>query len=609
MANIYTKDDLDELKGHILRVETDHQARKSEHELDHSLWRLDEYVLEEIRHNSLIKKENFPSFTSNAPYTLSRATMALANRNTPTIRFKTPPDIEEDEEDKANDNERLIYGALYDNDQLRARRDDNSLQYELTWYIIHRGGVLFRPLFEPEKRFAKFRVHVYDPYECCWEPGEEGLDFFAREYKQPVGEVERSWALEDVSTDGEENVDVKEVWWVEYGSCPVSPDPDAKPRVMNAVIAGDQWAKEPTHHPEFDHIPVYCVRAGGSPARMVQYGGTERNWRVDQWESIYTGVRRTIAWMNRAVSLFGLYLRNGAIGPWVYKGSSNKNIAKALNPFKVVRIKPGEDFGPSSVPAMAREAKEFLTFIQGEWQKAGVSEVIFGSLPFTVSGFGMIQLRSAVEILVGNYLRATELCYGIIAEELTAQFVSLGGRRKVTVRGVDSREATFYTKLQPRDIDKRFVISVALRDALPDDPVAKGNAGVLWRNAGAPRKVVYEDVLQSADSAAWDRQYRRERIEELPAVMMLEAVDDLIRVGRPEAARLVLQMLIQQGIDPEQLKQGGQPGMMAEGQGAGQPAEGGGGGARPELMPPEVAGKGEREGEGGGGGRPRTSGL
>jgi len=47
--------------------------------------------------------------------------------------------------------------------------------------------------------------------------------------------------------------------------------------------------------------------------------------------------------------------------------------------------------------------------------------------------------------------------------------------------------------------------------------------------------------------------------------------------------------------------------MMAEGQGAGQPAEGGG--ARPELMPPEVAGKGEREGKPGGGGRPRTSGL
>lgn len=597
MANIYTADNSNELKGRIEEVEKDHIARKQEHELDHSLWRLDDYILEEIKHNSMIKKENFPSFTSNSPYTLSRATMALANKNVPLIRFQLPPDVTEEEEDAANDNERLVYGALYDLDQLRARRDDNNLQYEMTWYIIHRGGVLFRPLFEPEKRFAKFRVAVYDPYECAWDTGEEGLDFFVRRYKMDAQAVEREWGLTNVDTDGSGDADMFEVWWVELGDDPDHPDPDAAPKIYNAVIAGDQWAKEPTLHSEFDHIPVYCVRAGGSPARMPQYAGTKRNWRIDQWESIYTGVRKTIGWMNRAVTLFGLYLRNGAIGPWLYEGSANKNIAKALNPFKIVRIKPGEKFSPVAPPQMAREAKEFLTFVQAEWQKAGVSEVIFGSLPFTVSGFGMIQLRSAVEILIGNYLRATELCYSIIADELTQQFISLGGRRKITVRGKDSREATFLTKLTPRDIKKRYVIEVGLRDALPDDPVAKGNAGNLWRSAGAPRKTIYERILDAPDAGAWDRQYRREKIEELPPVLMLEAVDDLMRAGRVESARLVLRLLIQQGVPVDDIQNaGGLPELQNPSEAL----------PSPEIEPPEVAGRGEREGRFGGGGRPRT---
>lgn len=593
MQNIF--EELTDLKGHIEDVEKDHIARKHEHELDHSLWRLDSYILEEIRHNTVIKKENFPSFTSNAPYTLSRATMALANRNAPSIRFQLPPDVTEEEEDVASNNERLIYGALFDNDLLRARRDDNTLQYELTWYIIHRGGVLFRPLFEPEKRQAKFRILVYDPYECAWTTDDNGLDFFVRRYKDTENSVKRTWGMKEVSTDGEGSVDMFEVWWVELDEEDGEIDPDSKPRVYNAVIAGDSWAKEPQHHSEFDHIPVFCIRSGGSPARMPQFTGTSRNWRVDQWETIYTGVRKTIGWMNRAVTLYSLYLRNGAIGPWVYKGSANKNIARALNPFKVVRIKPGEEFGPVTPPAMAREAKEFLAFIQGEWQKAGVSEVIFGSLPFTVSGFGMIQLRSAVEILVGNYLRATEQCYSIIADELTQQFISIGGRRKITVKGVDSREASFIERLQPRDIEKRYVIEVNLRDALPDDPVAKGQAGQLWRSAGAPLKTIYEKVLNSQDPGAWERQFRREKIQELPPILMLEAVDDLLKAGRVEAARMVLMLMRQQGLPVDEVRNASEAPIQEN------PSQAG---AMPELMPPEVAGKGEREGKFGGGGRP-----
>lgn len=601
MRNSYRKGDIDALLGHILSVEERHIARKGNHELDHSLWRLDDYILEEVRHNSLIKKENFPSFTSNNPRTLSRAVMALLAKNSPTVRIDVPTEASEEEEDTISANEYLAYGMLYDADMLRARSDQNKLQWELAWYIAHRGGVLIRPLFEPGKIVTPFRITVYDPYECSWDAHVDGMNFFVRTYEMDLDDVMRAWNFDPLrppGTHGKDTVKLHEVWWLEFGDEEDEVDADVKPEVWNAVIAGGVWAKEPTQHGEFDHMPIYCIRAGGSPARMGDYGVQSSDWRCDQWESIYTGVRQTIGWLNRAVSLFGLYLRNGAIGPWLYEGSVNKNIQRGLNPFKVVRIKQGERFGPVAPPQMAREAKEFLNYIQQEWQRAGVSEIIFGGLPFTVSGFGMLQLRSAVEILIGNFVQAMEAAYTIIVDEMTSQFVTIGRRRKLWVKGRDKRNAAFIERISPRDIKKRYIIECSLKNALPDDPVAKGNAATLWRNAGAPRKAVYEEIFETQDAAAWDRMFMAEQTEALPPIMMLNAIKALLRQGKKEAAGILMQLLQAQMGQMGNLNQGELQNIQNPPEGISEPAYG----------PPETAGMGEREGKLGGGGRPRRQG-
>lgn len=603
MPNTYTE--MSDILGRVTKVESQHVQRKIMQEEDHSLWRLDEYVLEEVRHNSRIKKENYPSFTSNAPRTLSRAIQAILGKHAPRIRINLPVDVTRPDSDVINRNERLIDGALYENDLIRRRRGDLSVQQEIVWYVAHRGGVIIRPLVVPESRVTAFPVDVYDPLECAWDEGYEGLLFFVRHYREEAPSVMDRWNFTE--EDGEPDkspstgeVEMFDVWWVEKGDDPARPDAEAPARVYNAVIAGNKWAKPVTHHAEFTHIPIAVVRSGGTPARMGDITGDGNgNFRADQWESIYTNVRTTIGWINRAATLYSLYLRDGAIGPWVYKGGKNKNIGSP-KAFTTIRIAPGEEFGPVGMPQMASEAKEFMSFVQQEWSKAGVSDIVFGNLPFTVSGFGMLQLRGAIETLIGGYVTAIESAYTFIAQELTEQFVTVGKKRKFEVKGTDSRGKVFMEKITPKDISKMHLIQVNLKDGMPDDPVQKGNAAQLWRQAGVPDIVIYEQIFDADDSGAWARDKRRQDVSALPIVMMLEAVADLVEAGRTEAAKLIVQQLAAQGV-------------QAGGGGTGQaPANATGSpeGTQPpsSVSPPELAGTGEQAGAYGGGGRPATGG-
>lgn len=614
MADKYTSradlaDAMSDLMARVSKAEAQHLGRRAMHEEDHALWRLDEYILEEVRHNSRIKKDNYPSFTSNAPRTLSRAVMAMLTKNAPRIRLSLPVDVTVAEGNIINANERLIEGAIYENDLVRGRRGDNKLQQEIVWYIAHRGGVIIRPLVMPESKELPFPIDVYDPYECAWDDGYMGLTFFVRHYREEKASVVDRWDFDESEGEPEcsaatQEVEMFDIWWMEK-SDPTDNgyvgesrlDPTDKRIVYNCVIAGNKWAKMPTAHTEFAHLPVYVIRSGGSPSRMGTFDGdTLGSWRVDQWESIYTNVRTTIGWINRAATLYSLYLRDGAIGPWVYAGGKNKNIGSP-RAFTTIRIAPGETFGPVGMPQMANEAKEFMAFVQNEWSKAGVSDVVFGNLPFTVSGFGMLQLRGAIETLIGGYVDAVESAYTFITHELTEQFVSVGKRKKFEVKGVDSRGKAFMEKISPKDVTTMYVPQITLKDGMPDDPTQKGNAAQLWKQAGVPDAVIFEQIFDADDSGAWVRDKRRQDIGNLPIVLMLEAVADLVEAGRTEAAKLIIQQLAAQGVQaggPD--KSGNVPANATGSPQLTQP--------RPENAPPEIARIGEAAGAPGSGGRP-----
>lgn len=576
-------EDISKLVGYAKSIEDKHEGRRTIHELDHSIWRLDEYVLEELKHNSTLKKENWPTFTSNAPRTLSRVVSAMLNKNKMQIKFLIPPNATEEEENSLNANESLVMGAVYENNQIRAHRGDTSLQWDITWYIIHRGGVATIPLFTPEDKKNKYKISVYDPYECSWEKGNCCLDFFERVYYEDKETVENTWQITGIDADANGLVLCRDMWWIDR-ECD-EPDENGvkkitKPHVVyNAVIAGDKIElKPPTAHPEFECNPAYIHRAGGNPSYVNIKNVENQNAIAEQWEGLYTGVRQTIAWINRAATFFGLYLRNGAIGPWVYQGHKNKNISESLKkPFSVIEIGAGEEFGPVSTPSMAGESKEFLAFLQNEWQKGGVTDIVFGDLPFTVSGFGMIQLRGAVEILISSFIKCTEQVYVSIAEELTKQYIKIG--KKTTVKGFDNSDKLFISSIKPSEVSKDFIVQATLNEGLPTDPVAVGNAAAQWKAAGAPEKKIFEDVFNFDNAQALVEEARRERAEALPPVQLAKAIKAFQDNGDEDTAALIFEFASRSGILGGNSEQSGQgPQEMNPSESA----------PNPQYQPPEV---------------------
>jgi hypothetical protein len=429
---------------------------------------------------------------------------------------------------------------------------------------------------------------VYDPIECAWERGDDCLDFFVRHYEDERAAVETRWDVTNISENANKRVEVYDIWWIDRPTDKEVSE-DEKPKkvkkehvVYNAVIAGEEFVKKPTAHPEFECNPVYVHRAGGAPTSTSVQALTERatgDIISDQWESAYTGVRETLGWMNRAITLFSLYLRNGAIGPWIYRGRKNKQIQKSVKPFKVVQIDVNEDFGPVSLPPMAAEAKEFMNVIRGEWQKAGVADIVFGDVPFTISGFGMVQLRGAVEILVSNFIHATEAAYESISNELTQQFVKLGGKKKVKVKGFDNRLKEFMTDITPQDIKKTYIVKATLREGLPKDKVQQGNAAQMWRNAGVPLQQVFEEVFEFQDGGEVARESLREQVSQLPPVMLSRAVAALVKGGNMAEAALVLQLAQASGAGIGGERENAAPGVGEEG-------------AFPQFQPPELGAEG-----------------
>ena len=84
---------IQDIGAKVKRVEQKHIGRKELQVLDHGLWLIDEYILEEVKHNSLIKEEDYPSFTSNSPRTLSRVVMAMTNKNRVLVKTNVPNDV------------------------------------------------------------------------------------------------------------------------------------------------------------------------------------------------------------------------------------------------------------------------------------------------------------------------------------------------------------------------------------------------------------------------------------------------------------------------------------------------------------------------------------
>lgn len=537
-----------------------HHARIQMHELDERIWRLEKYVLEELNLNPTgTDARLWPSYTDNGPRTYWNAIRRAVTSNPPRMRIKLPS-LMDDNLDRFEEmlietdrHEHFTYGLWSQIDEQRLRRGERPFQDDVAWQLAIRGGVFLRPWLNPDASRFPFSCPIWDPKTVAYEQGEDGLEFACHHYSQPYYQVERLYYPETESKrdelrnskDVDGNIETFDAWWMEY-------DRNGKGHVWNAVVTAGGFELLPAkEHRDLDHLPVYLMRSFGPTVEPNPNYHYTAQKELDAWETIYSANRDIYPWINRVMTLYGLYLRSGAIGPWFAKrtGLNDEQLKNAIRPFQVVQSNnPDAMLQALQPPQMAAEAKELLSQLQGAEQRGGVPYSMFGTIPFQLSGFAVNQLQGSVSITAGEIAKTLANAYRICTDEIIQQFRQRG--RRVTLKGMDTRRQQFIEEIKRADLRDKYYLEVEIAPEVPIDKLQQAQIAREWKQIGIDTTTIIDEVLKLPSP----REVYRRIIAEKQLMAELE----------------------QRAMEEEAAMQQEQGGPMN--------------GASPELVPPEVAG-------------------
>lgn len=546
---------------------TDTVSRWNLHRADHQIWRMEKYTLEELKlGGAMANPALWPSFTFNGPRTYWNAIRRAVTANNPRIKVKLPG-FNEAENNVALYNQMLIetdrhehfaYGLWAEVDERRVRRGLRPFQSSYAFLMAVRGGAFLRPWFISDERFP-FDVDLWDPLTVSYEMGSDGLSWACHHYKAPYYDLadrypdkfadykdSRGFARDRLGADEENNVEVRDCWWCEY-------DTNGKPHVWSAVIAGDDVPlQDPYEWRDIDHIPVILTRSFGPDIE------TEHDYRSisrateDAWESIYTANKNIYPWINRILTLYGLYLRNNAIGPWHARGTdlSSEQLMNALKPFNVIQSRrPDATITPLSMPSMAQEVKEFRAILEGMEQRGSVPYSLYGQLSMELSGYAVNQLQGAIGITAEPLSQAMGMGYRLSTDELIQQFRQRG--KRVSVKGMDTRNRAFIEDIKKSDLRDKYHLEVEVRPELPADQLQTAQVAQTWAQVGVDPLTILDEILKV--SSPRDVLRRMVLWQELTALQQAEiagASQPAIPGGPPPEAQPPEARGIQSGFSP-----------------------------------------------------------
>jgi hypothetical protein len=484
----------------MLENRPDIRARFLQHDDDYKLWRLEKYTLEEVTTFAQNAAE-WPSATLNGPRTLWNAVRRSVTANPPRFRIALPgltinPNDSENFAyvlGETSRHERFARGLFQSMDEQRIRRGQQLFQLQLAFYVAIRGGAFARVWFDPDRKIYPFSVALWDPRTVVYEGGLDSLSFACHHYRAPLYDIRESWpdvaGIDGLQADQDGNVEVYDAWWLQDG------------KAYNCVFTTSLTLKPSTEVPKLDHLPVFMVRMAGPDIEALwdQMGDTKPV--LDAWESIYATNKTTYPWMNRIATLYGLYLRDAAIGSRVASGTGLPNdpaqVEKALKPFKVL-IGQNIDVKTVAPPSMAAEAKEFFAFLQGEEQRGGVPYSTFGTTQFQLSGFAINQLQGALSIMTQPVQQAMEWMYRLCADEAIQQFRQRG-KRTLEIRGMDQRRQQFIEQIKRSDIRDKYYMEVEILPESPVDELQRAQIGEAWKSMGIDPITIMDEVLHIDD--------------------------------------------------------------------------------------------------------------
>ena len=518
-----------------------------------------------------LTKDGFEEVVLNDPRVLYETAVGMLSTKVPMFSIPMKATLPPEEKTRIGKAERFIGGILNELDTQHFREGKGQWIREMAYWVCS-GWICLAPSITED---GTFRADFYDPLTIYpnWVQGK--LKQLMRRVTTTGGEVKAladmmKLTLPPAIERADDNAEIELInMWLDDGDA----------GIWNYIEAAGTIIKPETKEP-YDRIPFLIGLANGSPERDAS------DWRKSVGQSIIATNKTMYEEQNRWVSMMMQIAAQRAFPTLLTTTPTGESILekKDLGHSNVVPLRSGENVEPLASTAATPEINIINSILSGSVQRGGLPHVIYGGLPFELSGFALSQMISAVNYKLSPYTVAMQQTLSQLAVEFIDMFKKYGKDIDLNIKDKETgkhfiesftkAEIPVITRMEvtidvggPQDKLQQLLSAKA---ALQDPAVLSRET--MWR-------MIVPDIVE--DPIAETQRIIEDQAQSMPAVRMIRIVDEL-RVmaeglqaeGKGDSAKVIMgyAQTMLNSITQQIQQQGSQGGGQQEGMagGAGQ---------------------------------------
>jgi len=475
-------------------------------------------ILEDRKVLNLTKptaKEGKIDWVLNDPKTLYDTSVALLSSYPPLFRLPLTINYTAEQKEKISKAERFLLGIFRYLDSKQFSRGQSYWLKEMAHWICSGWYSVFVVVTEKNGK-VDFRADLFDPITCYPEWDADGLIRFIRTYEtdgRTAKAMGESWKV-DIPID---SATVKIInYWRKKGDT-----------VYNAIYVGDEVVK-PLREEPFERIPIF-VGAIGNPDRVSS------DWFVRAGENIIAANKDLYAYRNSLISLMAQIVAETAYPNIITGSTTGEPVVKAedIRGYgSVIPKRLEETIELLKHAATPPEVATLISFLGQSAQKGGLPDVVYGGVPFELSGFAISQLMASIRYKISPYLNTMQHVISEVATEFLNQYKK-GKYPKVSLSTTNPKELSkglfFVEEFSPKDVPDTIYVDVTIPLTSPLD---KTQQIMFARQAMQPpqllsRETIWDDILGVQDAEQEYIRIIQDQTLEMPVVKQIAMLEFL----------------------------------------------------------------------------------
>lgn len=494
-----TKDDLESLWS----------ARNAELQDDRSVLRL-QYT------QGGMTKDGFEEVVLNEPKVLFDTAVGMLSSKPPLFVIPMKSNPEEEEKIRIGKAERFLSGVLHELDTKHFREGRGQWLRELAYWTCS-GWVCCFPWIDTD---GSFHADFYDPLTIypLWVSGKllqvmRKTEILAAEVKA----LAYQWGINlppSIET-AEANTPLELVNMWEH----------REDGVYNYLEVAGTLIKPETRE-RYDRIPILIGLVNGSPER------DQSDWRKYVGQSVIAANKTMYEEQNRWVSMMMQIAAQAAFPTLTTETPSGEAILdkKDLGHSNVIPIRSGEKITPLDHVKSTPEISIINSILGGGIQRGGLPHVIYGGLPFELSGFALSQMISAVQYKLNPYITAMQQILSQMAISFLEQYSKWGKDIELSIKDKE-RNKFFLESFSKNDLPQIQHVDVVIdtgghQDKIQQIVMAKA---AMQEPALLSRETIWNMIVPDIveDPSAEMKRIVDDETSQLPPVKMIKMVEKL----------------------------------------------------------------------------------